>query len=262
MTEQRDLPRLLVSASGAVGTIVFSNPRKRNALNFEMWRSLPDAIAELDANESVRIVVIEGAGSDFTAGADISEFTSDSGKLAEFDRAVEAAYDAAPGCSKPVVAKIRGVCFGGGLGLAAGCDLRFCATDSTFRMPAARLGVGYRLDGIRRFVDLIGPAHTADLFFSARRFAAADAVAMGFVSAVLDGDTLDGHVSDYARRIADNAPLTVRAAKAAIRASVGHATPSDVAAVQSLIDACYASADYREGQQAFLAKREPRFRGR
>jgi enoyl-CoA hydratase len=261
MTEQRDLPRLLVSTSGAVGTIAFSNPRKRNALNFEMWRRLPDAIAGLDANESVRIVVIEGAGSDFTAGADISEFTSDPGKLAEFDRAVEAAYDAAPGCSKPVVAKIRGVCFGGGLGLAAGCDLRFCAADSTFRMPAARLGVGYRLDGIRRFVDLIGPAHTADLFFSARRFDATDAVAMGFVSAALAGDALDAHVSEYARRVAENAPLTVRAAKASIRASSSHAMPGSAAAVQSLIDACYASADYLEGQQAFLAKREPRFRG-
>jgi enoyl-CoA hydratase/carnithine racemase len=262
MTEQGDLPRLVVSTSGPVGRITFLNPRKRNALTFEMWRSLPLAIAELDANESVRIIVVEGAGSDFTAGADISEFTNDPDRLAEFDRAVEAAYDAAPDCSKPVIAKIRGVCFGGGLGLAAGCDLRFCATDSTFRMPAARLGVGYRLDGIRRFVDLIGPAHTADLFFSARRFDAADAVAMGFVSAALDPGALDGHVSEYARGVADNAPLTVRAAKAAIRASTGRTTPRDVAAVQALIDACYTSEDYLEGQRAFLAKRAPLFRGR
>ena len=256
------MPRLAVGATGPVGTIVLSNPGKRNALTFDMWRSLPAAIAELDADDSVRVVVIEGAGGDFTAGADISEFTSDPAKLAEFDRAVEAAYDAAPRCTKPVIAKIRGVCFGGGLGLAAGCDLRFCATDSVFRMPAARLGVGYRLDGIRRFVELIGPANTADLFYSARRFDAADAVAMGFVNASLAPETLDAHVADYSARVAENAPLTVRAAKGAIRAAAGPVAPEELARVQQLIDACYRSADYREGQRAFLEKREPRFEGR
>jgi len=262
MTDRNVAPRLIVNAAGPVGTIVFSNPRKRNALTFEMWRELPAAIAALDADPAVRVVVIEGTGGDFTAGADIAEFTSDSAKLAEFDRAVEAAYDAAPACSKPVVAKIRGVCFGGGLGLAAGCDLRFCAADATFRMPAARLGVGYRLDGIRRFVELIGPANTADLFFSARRFDAAEALRIGFAGRVLPPDELDVRTAEYAALVADNAPLTVRAAKGAIRAAAPHATPEALGTVQRLIDACYASEDYREGQRAFLAKREPRFLGR
>jgi len=262
MTTQQDAPRLAIHASGPVGTIAFSNPRKRNALTFEMWRKLPAAIAELDADDSIRVVILEGEGGHFTAGADISEFTNDPGRLAEFDRAVEAAYDAAPTCSKPVIAKIRGVCFGGGLGLATGCDLRFCATDSTFRMPAARLGVGYRRDGIRRFVELIGPANTADLFFSARRFGAAEAVAMGFVSAALPADELDRHVARYAAVVAENAPLTVRAAKAAIRTADHSATADEISAVQRLIDACYASEDYLEGRRAFLAKREPRFHGR
>jgi len=262
MTEQRDPPRLVVSTSGPVGVVTLSNPGKRNALTFDMWRGLPAAIAELDADAAIRVLVIEGAGSDFTAGADISEFSSDPTHLAEFDRAVEAAYDAAPRCAKPVIAKIRGVCFGGGLGLAAGCDLRFCASDSAFRMPAARLGVGYRLDGIRRFVELIGPANTADLFYSARRFDAADALTMGFVNASLAPDALDAHVAAYAARIAENAPLTVRAAKGAIRAAAGPAAPAELARVQKLIDACYRSADYREGQRAFLEKREPRFEGR
>lgn len=262
MTARKDAARLNVSAAGPVGTIAFSNPRKRNALTFEMWRELPAAIADLDADASIRVLVIAGDGDHFTAGADISEFTSDPGTLAEFDRAVEAAYDAAPACSKPVVAKIRGVCFGGGLGLAAGCDLRFCATDSAFRMPAARLGVGYRLDGIRRFVEVIGPANTADLFFSARRFDATEAVTMGFVSSALRPDTLDGHVNAYVKLIAENAPLTVRAAKAAIRAAAHGAARDETADVQRLIDACYTSEDYLEGQRAFLGKREPRFEGR
>jgi enoyl-CoA hydratase/carnithine racemase len=262
MTAPNEMPRLVVSTAGTVGRIVFANSRKRNALTFEMWRELPAAIASLDANDAIRALVLEGSGSDFTAGADISEFTNDPVKLAEFDRAVEAAYDAAPACSKPVIAKIRGVCFGGGLGLAAGCDLRFCATDSTFRMPAARLAVGYRLDGIRRFVELIGPANPAALFFSARRFDATEAVHMGFVGAALPSDALDEHVAEYARVVSENAPLTLRAAKGAIRAAAPGATPHDLAAVQDLIDACYASDDFLEGQRAFLAKREPRFRGR
>lgn len=262
MTAHMDAAGLVVSVTGPVGTIAFSNPRKRNALTFDMWRKLPAAIAGLDADDSIRVLVIEGSGSHFSAGADISEFTNDPGTLAEFDRAVEAAYDAAPACSKPVIAKIRGVCFGGGLGIAAGCDLRFCATDSTFRMPAARLGVGYRLDGIRRFVELIGPANTADLFFSARRFDAAEALGMGFVGSTLPPEELDRHVAARVRLVAENAPLTVRAAKGAIRAAAAHATPEDLASVQRLIAACYASEDYLEGQRAFLAKREPRFRGR
>lgn len=262
MTHRKDAARLIVSAAGPVGTIVFSNPRKRNALTFDMWRGLPTAIGDLAADDSIRVLVIEGDGNHFSAGADIAAFTDDPGALAEFDRAVAAAYAAAPGCAKPVIAKIHGVCFGGGLGLAASCDLRFCATDSTFRMPAARLGVGYRLDGIRRFVELMGPANTADLFFSARRFDATEAVAMGFVGVALAPEALDGHVSAYAKLIAENAPLTIQAAKTAIRAAAPHAGRDDAAGVQRLIDACYTSEDYREGQRAFLAKREPRFRGR
>ncbi len=262
MTPSKNEPRLIVSTAGPVGTIAFSNPRKRNALTFSMWRELPAAIAGLDADDSIRVLVLEGAGGDFTAGADISEFTNDPARLAEFDRAVEAAYDAAPVCTKPVIAKIRGVCYGGGLGLAAGCDLRYCATDSTFRMPAARLGLGYRLEGIRRFVELIGPANTADIFFSARRFDATEAVAMGFVGSMLQPQDLDRHVAEYTRRVAENAPLTLQAAKGAIRAAAGSATPGDLVAVRRLIDACYTSEDYLEGQRAFLAKREPRFRGR
>jgi enoyl-CoA hydratase/carnithine racemase len=140
--------------------------------------------------------------------------------------------------------------------------VRFASDDAVFRMPAARLGLGYSFTGMRRFVQVLGTANTADIFFSARKFDARDALAMGFVSRVFPASDLDREVAEYCALIAENAPLSLIAAKAAIRQVIADPATRDLAGLQKLIDACYASEDYREGRTAFMEKRKAQFKGR
>ncbi len=260
------MPELITKREGGVGWIVFSNPSRFNAMTFAMWKALPEALTAFEEDPAVRVIVLAGDGEKaFVSGADISQFEEQRASeqaRAEYNRSVEAAYVAPTLCSKPVVAKIRGICMGGGLGLAAACDLRFAADDAVFRMPAARLGIGYSFTGMRRFVHALGAANTADIFFSARKFDARDALAMGFVSRVFPAADLDREVGTYCGLIAENAPLSLIAAKAAIREVLADPTTRDLAALQKLIDACFASDDYKEGRTAFMEKRKAEFKGR
>jgi len=258
--------RLLTRKDGAIGWIVFSNVAKRNAVNQDMWQALPAAIRGFDADPEVRAVVITGDGDRaFISGADISQFESARASAEAqtvYNKAVEAAYLSPINCDKPVIARIRGICFGGGLGLAAACDLRIAAEDAEFRMPAGRLGLGYNYPGIKRFVDLMGPANTADIFFSARKFDAADALRMGFVNRVVPVDALDAALGEYLALVAENAPLTLAEVKFAIRQVTEAESARDLAELKRRIDACFNSEDYREGRTAFMEKRKPSFRGR
>ena len=151
---------------------------------------------------------------------------------------------------------------GGGLQLAAACDIRIAADDAVFRMPAALLGVGYSFGGIERFVDLIGASNTADLFMSARKFGAEEAFRMGFVNRVVPASDLDREVDAYCGAVAENAPLTIAAAKSTIREALKDPARRDMAALKSKIDACWGSHDYNEGRLAFLEKRKAQFVGR
>lgn len=245
---------------------MFSNPPRFNAMTYDMWKALPEALTAFGADPAVRVIVLAGDGEKaFVSGADISQFEEQRASeqaRTEYNRSVEAAYVAPILCAKPVVAKIRGICMGGGLGLAAACDLRFASDDAMFRMPAARLGIGYSFTGMRRFVQVLGAANTADIFFSARKFDARDALAMGLVSRVVPAADLDREVGDYCALIAENAPLSLIAAKSAIREVLTDPATRDLGALQKLIDACFASEDYREGRTAFMEKRKAEFKGR
>ena len=156
----------------------------------------------------------------------------------------------------------RGICIGGGLGLAAACDVRICSDDTIFRMPAGRMGLGYGPSGVRRFVAMIGAANTTDLFMSARKFGAAEAQRIGFVSQVHAPDRIDAAVAEYVQMVAENAPLTLAAAKFSIREALKDPADRDTERALNMVKACFDSQDYREGRTAFMEKRVPQFQGR
>jgi enoyl-CoA hydratase/carnithine racemase len=260
------MAELITRRDGAVATVLFSNPAKMNAVTYDMWSAVPATLAALDADPSVRVIVIAGDGDKaFISGADISQFEKLRGTAeaqAEYNKAVEKAYLAPMGCSKPVIARIRGICIGGGLGFAAACDLRICSDDAVFRMPAARLGLGYSPTGVRRFMNVIGAANTADIFFTARKFDAQEALRMGFVSRVVPVAQLERAVAEICEMIAENAPLTVAAAKFAVQQGLKDAGERDMARAVKMVETCFASEDHKEGRKAFMEKRKPIFSGR
>jgi enoyl-CoA hydratase len=250
---------------GAIGWIVISNITKRNALTYDIWRSLPEAISQLDRDSSVRVIAVRGEGLNFSGGADVAEFehSRDSiGAFAGYNRVVDDANLALLSASKPTVARIQGVCFGGGLALALHCDMRLCSDDAEFALQAARLGFGISFSSTMRMSYVIGLTHAADIMFSGRVFKADEAVHMRLVNRSVPAADLDRAFTEWCNPIAESAPLTIAAMKRAWLEGYKDADKRDMRTLRSMIEACYASDDYREGRTAFLAKRKPEFRGR
>ncbi len=241
---------------GSVGWIVIDHPERRNALTGEMFRALAAGLAELDADPSVQVIVMRGAGTRaFASGADIGDLGRASGN--------EASGPATAGplvaADKPIVAMVHGVCIGGGLLVALGADVRVCADDARFAIPAVRLGVAYPYDGVRQLVAAVGPTAAGDILLTGATFGAEDALRWGLVSRVEPAAGLEAAVAEMASAIASGAPLSVRAAKRSIRASI---SGEGVDAAAAAIHACWASEDFAEGRRAFAEKRAPVFRGR
>jgi enoyl-CoA hydratase/carnithine racemase len=256
--------KLAVSVSGSFATVAIDNVPKHNAVDLEMWEAFPPLVEALDRDPNVRVIVLRGAGqASFASGADIAEFATvradaEGGRL--YEAANEAAFWAVAHCSKPVIAMIRGFCLGGGFGLALSCDLRVASESAIFGIPAARLGVGYPPGAMKLVTAAVGAPAAKDLFFTARRLDAQEAHRLGVVQRLVRDGELESATQALAENIAENAPLTIRAAKAAIDAAVGVAHPN-VDSV-ALADMCFDSADAVEGREAFLQKRRPAFTGR
>ena len=257
---------LLTDVIGDVAVVTFNNPARHNALSGDMRAALPGVLEVLQADSAVHAVVLTGAGDKaFISGADISEFAerrTTSAARAEYDQGWAALNRAWGSLEKPVIAMIRGFCLGAGLLIALQADIRIASADSQFGIPAARLGLAPGFAGVDTLVNLVGPAWAAEVLFTARRFPAAEALRMGLVNRVVPAVDLLDEAMALARGIAHNAPLTVAAAKAAIRAAGQPPDRRDMARVEAMIEACFASDDYREGQRAFAEKRPPHFTGR
>jgi enoyl-CoA hydratase len=258
--------KLRVEVDGGIGLLTFDDPATRNSLSAEVRAALPAALDGLAADDRVRVVVVTGAGGKaFVSGANIAEFaeqrTTPEARRA-YDEAAAASGRSWAALDKPIIAMIRGYCIGGGLITALQADIRIASDDSRFGIPAARLGLGYGMGGVQALLEVVGPARAAEMLFSARRLTATEALQAGLVNRVVPADDLEGEVMALAQDIAANAPLTVRACKVALREARRAPDRRNLARVAELVEACFRSEDYREGQRAFLEKRPPRFTGR
>ncbi|BBE70510.1 enoyl-CoA hydratase [Oharaeibacter diazotrophicus] len=257
--------RITVDVIGGLGRIGIDNPGRHNALSLAMWQAIPEAVATLEAAEDVRVVVLTGSeGGAFASGADITEFDvvrADAATSASYEAANAAAFAALRRAEKPTVAVIRRFCMGGGVGLAAACDIRIAADDAVFAIPAARLGLAYPPEAVADIVALIGPSRAKDLFYTAKRIDAATALRIGLVDELVRDDELEAAAVAYVARVSALAPMTQRAVKAAIDAAVGSAA-GDWGRARELAELCFESQDYAEGRAAFREKREPVFTGR
>ena len=257
--------RMMARVEGAIGWMIFNNPARRNAVSGAMWAAIPLIMDRFEADPAVRVIVLRGAGEQaFVAGADISEFEqqrSSPETVAEYDRISDVASHRIAHSPKPTIAMIQGWCIGGGVGIAVDCDLRIAAEGARFGVPATRLGLGYGPAGVKRLMDLVGPAHVKEIFFTARHFTAAEAQGMGLVNRVLPEAELESTVRHYAGLIAENAPLTMLAVKRTVDELLRTSPEADIALCDRLVQACFDSQDYIEGRRAFMEKRRPVFRG-
>lgn len=258
--------KILAEIADGVGRITFNQPEKRNAMSVTMWAGMADALDIFEKDETVRCVVLTGAGDKaFVSGADISQFDrlrSDAEAQREYGRQTAGGRLKLATFPKPVIAEIRGFCMGGGLGIAMSCDIRIAAEGSQFGIPAAKLGIAYGFDMVRHLVDLVGPAHAHMILMTGERFDAKEAERIGLVNRVVPADRLSAEVAALTATLATNAPLSLYANKRTVQAVLQDRADRDMAAINTAMAACFDSEDYREGRRAFLEKRKPAFKGR
>jgi enoyl-CoA hydratase/carnithine racemase len=258
--------KILKDITDGVGVVTFNNPDKRNAMSLDMWEGLGHALTELRDDETVRVVILVGAGDKaFVSGADISQFektrhnaaaSEEYSKKSAAQRALLANYP------KPTISCIRGFCLGGGMQVAMLTDIRIAAQDSQFGIPAAKLGIAYGYDGLRHLVSLVGPSWARLIMYTGMKIDSAEALRIGLVDRVVPNEELRGATMEIARTISSNAPLAVQAAKITIAQVLKDPAERDMEAIKKIGTACMDSEDFREGRRAFMEKRKPKFSGR
>ncbi len=254
--------RLGLVRRGAVATILLNQPERKNAISFAMWQALPEVTAAITADETIRVVLVTGAGGTvFSAGADISEFAAvyaDPERTIAYNAAVRAGQAALRYLERPVIAMVTGPCIGGGCGLALAGDLRFASSDARFAIPPSRLGLAYSYEDTAQLVEKVGPARAKDMLFSARQLDAAEALAIGLVDRVFPVGELTGATNAYADELAALSQTSIRAAKAIVNL-IADAAPDGRERAASIAAASFAGPDFQEGFRAFLEKRRPEF---
>jgi enoyl-CoA hydratase len=251
---------------GPVGHIIFNNPAKLNAVSLDMWDAVHGLLTGYAADAAIHVVVVSGAGGKaFVSGADISKFESERANMEaqkRYDAISTKSYDFLYNFPKPTLAKITGYCIGGGMNLAGCCDLRFCNEGARFGVPAAKLGLGYGFERVRRLSESIGLSKTLEVIYTGRQFSAQEALDMGFVQRVTADSDLEAAVAETTTFIAQNAPMTIALAKAAAREIGKPESQRDFARLDAMVRACFDSQDYVEGRRAFMEKRKPNFQGK
>lgn len=257
--------RMQAHVEDGIGWMIFNHPQRHNALSLEMWQAIGDILEHFSNNDAVRVVIMRGAGGKaFVSGADISEFDSQRANAEQRQSYGKIAGRASRWLAelpKPLIALIEGYCIGGGLATALAADIRFATPNSRFGIPAAKLGLGYEFEGLAKLARLVGPSRARDIMFSARFMEADEAHGMGLINFIEPSDNIEAACLAYAERIVGNAPLTIKATKAALNTWEAGSEPEAVNTVRDMVDACFNSEDYKEGRSAFAAKRPPKFQG-
>jgi enoyl-CoA hydratase len=247
---------------GEVAWLTFDRPAARNAMTFAMYERLGEICAEIDADPSVRAVVLTGAGEAFVAGTDISQFHDfrTEQQALDYEATMDRILGGLEALRVPTIAAIRGPAVGGGAAIAAACDIRIGAPSARFGVPIARtLGNVLSINNVMRLVALIGAARVKEILFTARLLDAAEMKQAGLLAEITESDdALPARAEELARQIASFAPLTLRATKEQVRRIRERMRPEESA---DLILLCYMSADFREGVRAFMEKRKPVWRG-
>ena len=259
--------KILVRREGAVGHLVLNNPDRLNAISLEMWEGLGTAVAALEADPEVRVIVVSGAGDQaFAAGADVKKYGEERMGEDAQERYARVGWDsmmALHRTTKTTIAALNGYCYGGGISVAVCCDLRYGSSSLQVAQPALRYGIGYRYKSLRLLVDVVGMAPAKDLLLGGATWDAEHSLRVGFVNRLAEkGEAFDALIRTTAERLAAGAPLTARQCKFALNQIALDPDQRDLDTSEAQFLACYASEDYQEGVRAFAEKRKPVFKGR